>query len=74
MTDLFTIVHPPMPLTFDAILDFINAAYVIGLKADDHVMGQQNHVTGTEVEKRGRQEFRLLIRGEEGGREREREN
>ena len=34
MTDLFEIIHPPMPLEFSAIQDFINAAYVLGLKAE----------------------------------------
>ena len=49
MTDLFTIIHPPMPLEFQAIQDFINAAYVLGLKADTSNGNGEQH--------------KLLIRG-----------
>ena len=61
MTDLFTIVHPPMPLEFQSIMDFINASYVLGLKAQETngVLGLKAEETNGKVE----DPFRLLIRG-----------
>ncbi len=75
MTDLFTIVHPRMPLLYSSIMDFINASYVLGLKTEHTRSADNEQTQGTQVivkienevaektDKDQEENFRMLIRG-----------